>query len=609
VSLRRFVAILTSAAVVVVAQGVQTAVGAAGGGTLACDVKITMRDGSRLSANVSRPSRPGRFPTLLTTTPYGKDGGIGATGEGVGGAPPPPGSCPEPGTADTLGAAAAGYAVVTVDWRGTGRSDAGDWYTREWITDSEDILDWIQRQQWSNGRVGATGCSNLGGSTIVLASADQLRVQQGKRRAIYAAWADSFFPDVYRASVGTGGASMTPAAFAIAGLLDASWAYGDPTQALTTPGASAPVQPFQPVLSKQYEINQGTSSYDAYWQSIDTMPMASQLDIPLGMTAAIDDLWQLGMMPFQYAQHTTRSPHPSFFLSPGGHCAQGGWDALTYGSRKSGSKRALVMAWFDHWLKGARNGIDKLPNFNIFPTGAKGWTVQSAAMPTPGTTLVDYYLDNVAAGSVADVGSLRTQLPRADGTDQVSCIVCGMAPVGMPTDSAALRYETPPFTRDVTLAGNASARIWANFDRPDGAISLNLLDVAADGTATHVVDAQIRARDRAVDPKRSIYTKDGRLLDAFHPLTVEAREPVDGLAPYDLTFTPLAAAIAKGHHLELRVAFTDPKYVLPAPLLASMAGENMHVVHGGLRASRITLSFITGRTTEPRQRYDRGSGS
>jgi hypothetical protein len=230
-------------------------------------------------------------------------------------------------------------------------------------------------------------------------------------------------------------------------------------------------------------------------------------------------------------------------------------------------------------------------------------------MPTRGTTLVDYYLDNVASGSVADVGSLSTKPPGAAGTDAVSCIVCGMAPVGMPTDSAALRYQSPPFTRDMTLAGNASARIWADFDRPDGTMSLNLLDVAPDGTATHVADAQIRARDRAVDVGRSIYADDGRLLDAFHPLTVEARQPVEGLGVYDLTFTPLAAVVAKGHHLELRVAFTDPKYVLPAPVLASMAGENLGVVHGGAHASRITLSLVTGRTTSASQRYDRSSGA
>ena len=43
------------------------------------NVMIPMRDGVRLAADIFRPARdgkpaPGRFPTLLTRTPYDKDG-------------------------------------------------------------------------------------------------------------------------------------------------------------------------------------------------------------------------------------------------------------------------------------------------------------------------------------------------------------------------------------------------------------------------------------------------------------------------------------------------------------------------------------------------------
>ena len=36
------------------------------------DVAVPMRDGVRLSANVFRPEAPGRYPTILLRTPYGK---------------------------------------------------------------------------------------------------------------------------------------------------------------------------------------------------------------------------------------------------------------------------------------------------------------------------------------------------------------------------------------------------------------------------------------------------------------------------------------------------------------------------------------------------------
>ena len=37
------------------------------------DVPAQMRDGTVLRANVYRPAHEGRFPVLLTRTPYGKD--------------------------------------------------------------------------------------------------------------------------------------------------------------------------------------------------------------------------------------------------------------------------------------------------------------------------------------------------------------------------------------------------------------------------------------------------------------------------------------------------------------------------------------------------------
>ena len=37
------------------------------------DVRITMRDGVRLCADIYRPDAPGSFPALLSASPYSKD--------------------------------------------------------------------------------------------------------------------------------------------------------------------------------------------------------------------------------------------------------------------------------------------------------------------------------------------------------------------------------------------------------------------------------------------------------------------------------------------------------------------------------------------------------
>ncbi len=116
------------------------------------DAKIPMRDGVRLAADVYRPARdgkpvPGRFPTLLTRTPYDKNG---VKGEGI-------------------YYAERGYVVVANDIRGRYASE-GTW--RLIVDDPQDGLEtveWIARQDWSDGKVGTFGTSYPGGTQHALA--------------------------------------------------------------------------------------------------------------------------------------------------------------------------------------------------------------------------------------------------------------------------------------------------------------------------------------------------------------------------------------------------------------------------------------------------------
>ena len=113
---------------------------------------ITASDGTKLAADVYRPGRggtplDGTFPALLTRTPYNKDG---SAGEG-------------------RYYAERGYVVVANDVRGRYGSE-GTW--RLIVDDPKDGLDvveWVARQPWSNGKVGTFGTSYPGGTQHALA--------------------------------------------------------------------------------------------------------------------------------------------------------------------------------------------------------------------------------------------------------------------------------------------------------------------------------------------------------------------------------------------------------------------------------------------------------
>ncbi len=123
------------------------------------DVRIPVRDGLELSANIWRP-RPQpdapdeRFPVILEMIPYGKDNWRRnwdtAFGEWL---------------------AARGFALCRLDVRGTGSSPgiALDEYTEAETLDGFDAVEWLAAQPWCSGNVGMWGISYGGFTSIQVA--------------------------------------------------------------------------------------------------------------------------------------------------------------------------------------------------------------------------------------------------------------------------------------------------------------------------------------------------------------------------------------------------------------------------------------------------------
>src|SRR2546429_284442 len=127
-----------------------------------------MADGTSLAADVYYPTdrrtgreAPGRFPVVLSITPYGKRSSVtkGSSGSGFGG----------DGYYPYL--VQRGYLNVVVDVRGTGASGGrfGLFDARE-RRDGVELARWAARLPGSSGRVGIAGCSYLGLNQIFTAA-------------------------------------------------------------------------------------------------------------------------------------------------------------------------------------------------------------------------------------------------------------------------------------------------------------------------------------------------------------------------------------------------------------------------------------------------------
>ncbi len=116
------------------------------------NVAVTMSDGTVLRANVYYPSTngavaSGRFPVLLTQTPYGKD-----TAGAVGGA-----------TGEDPYLVERGYIDVVADVRGTGDSGGQfGFFDPSQQTDGATLVNWSARLPHSDRKVGLYGASYLG---------------------------------------------------------------------------------------------------------------------------------------------------------------------------------------------------------------------------------------------------------------------------------------------------------------------------------------------------------------------------------------------------------------------------------------------------------------
>lgn len=72
----------------------------------------------------------------------------------------------------------------------------------------------------------------------------------------------------------------------------------------------------------------------------------------------------------------------------------------------------LMLAWWDHFLKGKNNGVSFGPTVNYFEMGANVWKA-AGSWPLPGTRWTKYYLESDGhANSVAGDGALTTTVPR-----------------------------------------------------------------------------------------------------------------------------------------------------------------------------------------------------
>jgi hypothetical protein len=566
-----------------------------------CDVPITMSDGVVLRANIWLPSSTGHYPTVLTVTGYNKNAGT-PTGEC--------GSSASQGIAgDEPGLAEKGFAVMVLDDRGTGDS-GGKWdsWGERTQQDYKEVLDWIQDQGWSDGGVATTGESYMGITSLLLAEADAARVKEGKPRAVKAIWADIPMADAYRDVTFQGGSVDSGFIPLWLGLVTA---LSDlpPTSAQENPQEAATNYIEHLVGNAEFSVSHilGASlgeedAYDGpFYRLRSPVVRASEITVPVVIQGGWWDLFQRGE-PLLW-ESLKNSKDRVLFMSPHYHVSSG----------PAYEDPNIKEEWFSHWLKGAKNNVQKTPKVNLYPINGGHWE-HFKSFPLPKSKYQRLYLNGESSGSApvsVHDGSLASAPPKTESGDTAPLLpasspcsretaqwTAGAAsnPICDTTnntyEASSLTYSTAPLAAPEKIEGLLKTNLWASLSTSDATLVAVLSEVEPDGKSEQITAGFLQASLRATDPSLATYGPKKIVTRPWHPFTKESQQAVTPGQPteYEVEIYPTGVIVPAGDRLRLTIGTANTFTGTPTvPTLGQELGGTITLLHGGAHDSYVQL--------------------
>jgi hypothetical protein len=495
-------------------------------------VMVPMRDGVSLSTDFYWPEGAAKpLPVILMRTPYNKKRWRDA----------------EPYMSPTRFFAGQGYVVAVQDVRGKFESEGQYVFAGNDARDGYDMDSWLVKQPWSNGKVGAYGCSYLG----------EVQYQQATLRNpnLTALIPQAAGPVQYRAGGGVDG-----------GVLELStmvgWVrtYGSTLYYRPPPGTSnekfreiadlynpEPVLPdvdyrkiwsSLPTLDMLRKANSPPSDWDdivsrdfsdPWWNKTDFIRAKDRFDVPaLHINSWYDfgvgETLNLFNQMSKNAESARGRDNQFAIISPTTHCKSETTTQQTFvGHRDMGDARfdhfGTYLRWFGYWLKGEDTGVTKMPKLQIFVMGRNQWRSENE-WPLARTQFTKYYLrSDGRANSRFGTGALSTAAPEKESPDRYTydpavpvptaggtiCLACTHSTdvVDGAVDQSEIEarndvlvYSTEKLKKGVEVTGPIQVILFVSSSAKDTDFLAKLVDVQPDGTAFNVQEGILRARFR-----------------------------------------------------------------------------------------------------------------
>jgi len=525
-------------------------------------VMIPMRDGKKLSAYAYFPQGEGPWPVLYEQR-YADLRGAGS----------------RKGFAKL---AAAGYVVVGENFRGTHLSE-GTWVGYRalgWgqLQDGYDTVEWLAKQPWSTGKIGTFGSSQAGFAQNFLAVTQpphlvaQYMIDTGL----------SLYQEGYRI-----GGTVRPERFK--GMDAVCRVPADNRQ----------------LLAEWFQH----PTYDDYWAQEDCTRFIDKMNVPCFTIGSwYDFMCQGSVDSFIGRQHHAGAGsrgRQQLLIGPWLHGGLAGKNfnkvsELTYPENARFDAERHLVRWFDHFLKGVDNGVERDPAVRYYVMGAldeeaaPGNDWRSAADWPLKTSPVSYFLH---AGKNAEKdGRLTTAAPQtAEGA--TSFLADPLHPNsiparGFPGAADAREFEkqdqvrtfsTEPLAHPTEWTGQVRAELYVSSSARDCDFIVRISDVYPDGRSILIADYIRRARYREGFEKE-VYMESDKIYKVA----------------FDVGW--MSQIFNAGHRIRVTVASTGAPFFEPNPNTGepltiefpekSVVATN-RVYHNSKHASRVIAPVMT----------------
>lgn len=523
---------------------------------------ITMKDGTRIAADVYLPkglAEGAKLPAMLTQTRYWRSSEGGGPGFQT------------PFFLDH------GFVVIVTDVRGTGAS-FGRWpypWSKQEIADSKDVVRWIIKQPWSNGKVATIGTSYTANTAEFTALSDEPAV-----KAVVPRFSDF---DVYAQLSYPGG---IPNEFMmrewghVVKDLDDNKKEGDP------PHGVRPVDEDKDGSLLKSAVEGHADNPDVYKaaQEItyrDDRPekwSASMTDfctysfrkefensrVPIyGWASWLDSGTSDGalsrFMTFKNPQRTV--------IGPWSH--GGGFQVSPYIKDHKAvnptpeSEFNDALCFVNHYINGSSPDMSK--RLLIYYTlGEEKWKT-TTTWPVPGTVNRRMYFaaDNALGKSfpsgTSGADDYKVNYDATTGTTNRWYTQLGGGDVVYPDraeeDKKLLTYTSEPLPADTEITGYPIINLFLKSTATDGAFIVYLEDVDPEGHVTYVTEGELRGVQRKISPGPRPYNS----LMPYHTFKRKDGEPlVPGkVALLKFGLWPTSVLIRKGHRIRIAIAGAD----------------------------------------------------